>query len=203
MSFRFRTLDLHHVGVVGSGQIGPDIALHLAKALAPSGVVVTVVDVAPEALHRGRAKLDQKVAKARETGAFSAALADEIEHAVTFTSDYDALHDADFVIEAATENLDVKRRIFTQLEALCAPTAILASNSSHIEPPLIFGHLRHRARALVVHYFFPAERNPLVEIVAGPDTADDLAETMTALYEEMGKVPVRVASRYGLSLIHI
>lgn len=200
MSFRFRTLEIDHVGVVGSGQIGPDIALHLAKALAPAGVAVTVVDVAQEALDRGRTKLEQKVAKARETGAFAPALADAIGRAVQFTTSYDALRDADLVIEAATENLDVKRRIFEQLEALCAPTTILASNSSHIEPPLIFGHLQHRGRTLVIHYFFPAERNPLVEVVPGPDTGAALTDAVAALYEEMGKVPVRVGSRYGYAV---
>jgi enoyl-CoA hydratase / 3-hydroxyacyl-CoA dehydrogenase len=200
MSFRFRNLQLDHVGVVGSGQIGPDIALHLAKALAPAGVSVIVVDVAQEALDRGRAKLEQKVAKARDTGAFSPTLADAILRAVTFTTDYAALADAGLVIEAATENLDVKRRIFTRLERLCAPDAILASNSSHIEPPLIFGHLQHRGRTLVIHYFFPAERNPVVEIVSGPDTSAALAGTVMALYEETGKVPIRVGSRYGYAV---
>lgn len=200
MSFRFRNLQLDHVGVVGSGQIGPDIALHLATALAPAGVAVTVVDVAQDALDRGRAKLEQKVAKAREKGAFSPAVADAILGALTFTADYAALAGAGLVIEAATENLDVKRRIFAQLERICAPDAILASNSSHIEPPLIFGGLQHRARTLVIHYFFPAERNPVVEIVSGPDSSPALAGTVTALYEEMGKVPLCVGSRYGYAV---
>ena len=78
MSVRFRSLDFRRVGVVGSGQIGPDIALHLARTLGPSGVAVTVVDVAPEALDRGRAKLEQKVAKGRASGAFSPAVADAV-----------------------------------------------------------------------------------------------------------------------------
>ena len=151
MSFRFRSLNLDHVGVVGSGQIGPDIALHLAKALAPAGVHVTVVDVAREALDRGRAKLEQKVGKDREKGVLAPAAADAILGALAFTTDYGALADAGLVIEAATEDLDIKRRIFAQLERLCAPNAILASNSSHIEPPLIFRDLMHRARTLVIH----------------------------------------------------
>ncbi len=203
MSVRVKHLTIEHVGVVGSGQIGPDIALHFAKALHERGVTVTVVDVAPEALERGRAKLEHKVAKARETGAFTPAAADAIQAAVQFTTDYEALRGADLVIEAATENLAVKRRIFAQLEALCAPTTVLASNSSHIEPALIFEQLQHRERALVVHYFFPAERNPLVEVVPVPDprgTDPALTEAMMALYEEIGKVPILVGSRYGYAV---
>ncbi|MDE3052738.1 MAG: 3-hydroxyacyl-CoA dehydrogenase/enoyl-CoA hydratase family protein [Gemmatimonadota bacterium] len=200
MSFRFRNLRLDHVGVVGSGQIGPDIALHLARSLAPAGVRVTVVDVAADALARGRARIEQKVGRDREKGALAPAAADAVLGALSFTTDYGALADAGLVIEAATENLDVKRRIFAQLERLCAPDAILASNSSHIEPSLIFRDLAHRARALVIHYFFPAERNPIVEIVSGPDTSAALAGTVMALYEEIGKVPIRVGSRYGYAV---
>jgi len=198
MSVRAKHLTIDRVGVVGSGQIGPDIALHFAKAMHDQGVTVTVVDVAPDALERGRAKLEQKVAKAQQTGAFTAAAAAAIRDAVRFTTDYDALRDADLVIEAATENLDVKRRIFEQLESLCAPTAIVASNSSHIE-----GALRHRERALVIHYFFPAERNPLVEIVPVPEprgTDAALTDAVMTLYEQIGKVPIRVGSRYGYAV---
>ncbi|HEY6826362.1 MAG TPA: 3-hydroxyacyl-CoA dehydrogenase family protein, partial [Gemmatimonadaceae bacterium] len=200
MSFVHRNFVVDHIGVVGSGQIGPDIALYFAKALAPFGVGVTVVDVSPDALARGRAKLEQKVAKARETGAFSAAQAEAIMSAVTFTTDYDALRSANLVVEAATENLEIKRRIFEQLEALCASTAVLASNSSHIEPGRIFETMRRRDRALVLHYFFPAERNPIVEIVSGPDTSPVLADTMMGFYEAIGKVPVRVGGRYGYAV---
>ncbi|HUX34069.1 MAG TPA: 3-hydroxyacyl-CoA dehydrogenase/enoyl-CoA hydratase family protein [Gemmatimonadaceae bacterium] len=200
MAFQFRGLALSKVGVVGSGNIGPDIALHFAKALAPDGVAVVVVDIAPDALARGRAKLEQKVAKARETKAFSDRQAAAILAAVTFTDDYAHLADAGLVVEAATENLDVKKRIFAQLEALVPADAVLASNSSHIEPELIFSGLRDRGRALVLHYFFPAERNPVVEIVSGPDTSPALADDLLGFYEAIGKVPVRVHGRYGYAV---
>ena len=203
MSVRAKHLTIDRVGVVGSGQIGPDIALHFAKAMHEHGVTVTVVDVAPEALERGRAKLEQKIAKAEQSGAFTATAAAAIRGAVSFTTEYDALRDADLVVEAATENLAVKRRIFEQLESLCAPSAILASNSSHIEPTLIVEPLRHRERALVIHYFFPAERNPLVEIVPVPEprgTDPGLTDAVMTLYEQIGKVPIRVGSRYGYAV---
>ena len=203
MSLRAKHLTIRRVGVVGSGQIGPDIALHFAKTIHAVGGSVTVVDVAPPALERGLAKLEQKVAKGRESGAFTPDAADGIRAAVSFTSDYGALRDADLVIEAATENLAVKRRIFGQLESLCSPSAILASNSSHIEPELIFEPLQRRDRALVIHYFFPAERNPLVELVPIPGrdgTSPGLVDAVDALYEAMGKVPIRVGSRYGYAV---
>jgi enoyl-CoA hydratase / 3-hydroxyacyl-CoA dehydrogenase len=200
MSDRFVQFAVRRVGVVGSGQIGPDIALHFAKALDSRDVPVVVVDVDPAALDRGRAKLAQKVEKARDTGAFPPAMAESILRRVTFTADYEQLRDADLVVEAATENLAVKRAIFERLESLCGPRAVLASNSSHIEPALIFSGLDSPERALVLHYFFPAERNPLVEIVPGPATSESLVEELLAFYEAAGKIPVRVGGRYGYAV---
>ena len=188
------------IGVVGSGQIGPDIALYFAKALASRNVPVVVVDVSAEALERGRAKVDQKIAKGRESGAFTPDAAERMGRLLSFTSDYEALRGADLVIEAATENLDVKRRIFGRLETLCGPRTILASNSSHIEPDELFSALGARSRSLVIHYFFPADRNPLVEIVPGSETDPALVGALMALYEEIGKVPVNVGGRYGFAV---
>ncbi|OYV74104.1 MAG: hypothetical protein B7Z72_00955, partial [Gemmatimonadetes bacterium 21-71-4] len=180
--------------------IGPDIALHFAKALASAKVAVVVVDVAPDALERGRVKLEQKVAKGRESGVYTHPQAEAILRSVTFTDAYSQLADAGLVVEAATENLEVKKRIFAQLESLVSGDAVLASNSSHIEPELIFAGLRDPRRALVLHYFFPAERNPVVEIVSGPDTDAALADDLLAFYEAIGKVPVRVGGRYGYAV---
>lgn len=190
------------VGVVGSGQIGPDIALFFATALAGQEAEVVVTDIAADALERGRARAEQKIAKAREARALSGAAADAALRSLRFTTDDEALRDADLVVEAATENLDVKRRIFARLDAISRPDAILASNSSHIEPTEIFASLpaARRARALVLHYFFPAERNPLVEVVPGADTAPGLADSLLTLYEAMGKVPIHVRERFGFAV---
>lgn len=191
---------INRIGVVGSGQIGPDIALHFAKAAHRHGVEVVVVDVAPEALDRGRDKLAQKVAKGRASGAFSEEEAAGIGHAVRFTGDYEALRGAELVVEAATERLEVKRSIFARLEAVCGPEAVLASNSSHLEPDEIFTDLSHPERALILHYFYPAERNPLVEIVTGRGADPALAGDLARFYQEIGKVPVAVGGRYGYAV---
>jgi enoyl-CoA hydratase/3-hydroxyacyl-CoA dehydrogenase len=200
MPYHSPALSVEKIGVIGSGQIGPDIALYFAKALSAHGVKVVVVDVAPDALERGHAKLEQKVSKGRDGGAFTPEAAQAITQAVTFTTDYEQLRNAGLVIEAATENVDIKRRIFARLEQVCGGSAILASNSSHLEPERIFEGLRDRGRTLVIHYFFPAERNPIVEIVSGAETDPALAERMMSFYEAIGKVPLRVGSRYGFAV---
>ena len=88
MAFSFRGCTISKVGVIGSGQIGPDIALHFAKVLHPYDVQVVVVDVAEEALAKGKAKLFKKVDKGGETGAFKPHEVEGMKSHVTFTSDY-------------------------------------------------------------------------------------------------------------------
>ncbi len=202
MSFRFRELCIDKVGVVGSGNIGPDIALFFAKAFHAYDVPVVVVDVSEDAVARGRAKAEQKIGKGRESGAFKPEAAEAMLRALTFTTDDAQLAGASLVIEAATEDLAIKRKIFARLESLCGPSTILASNSSHIEPEEIFLPLAPstRSRTAVIHYFFPAERNLLVEIVPGRDTDPQHTTTLMGLYEEIGKIPVRVGGRFGYAV---
>lgn len=200
MAYEFQGRRLQKVGVVGSGQIGPDIALYFAKVLARAAVEIVVVDVSEAALEKGRAKLHKKVDRGQESGAFDAAWASAMKDAVTFTSDYGHLDDADFIVEAATEDKALKGRIFAELERRCRADTIFASNSSHLEPERIFEGLADKSRSVVIHYFFPAERNPVVEIVPSQDTAPELRRWLLSFYEAIGKVPVQVGSRYGYAI---
>jgi enoyl-CoA hydratase/3-hydroxyacyl-CoA dehydrogenase len=200
MPFSFRGRSISKVGVIGSGQIGPDIALHFVKILHAHDVQVVVVDVAEEALKKGQAKLFKKVDKGGETGAFKPNDVEGMKSHVVFTSDYNQLQGADLVVEAATEDLPLKRRIFKQVEALVTPDAIIGSNSSHLEPERIFEELQHKGRALCIHYFFPAERNPAVEIIPGKDTDPRITDFIMRLYEFIGKIPIKVGSRYGYAV---
>jgi enoyl-CoA hydratase / 3-hydroxyacyl-CoA dehydrogenase len=200
MSFTHRGRTLNKIAVIGSGQIGPDIALFFTKVFSSFDVHTVVVDVADEALQRGQTKLEKKVAKGVESGAFTPAQQTAMLEHVEFTTDYDAVRDADFVVEAATEDKELKGRIFAQVEDLVADDAILASNSSHLEPEVIFKNAKNKERTLVIHYFFPAERNLMLEIVPSQHTDPGIAPWLLSLYEWMGKVPIRVKSRYGYAL---
>jgi 3-hydroxyacyl-CoA dehydrogenase len=95
--------------------------------------------------------------------------------------------DADFVIEAAFEREDVKHKIFDQCQVACPKNAIFASNSSHMEPEVIFQKMNDKTRCLVIHYFFPAERNILLEIVPMKETDPALVEYSMKFYEFIGK----------------
>lgn len=200
MSFTHAGRTLSKVAVIGSGQIGPDIALYFTKVLSPHGVRTVVVDISEEALEKGKKKLTKKIAKGVETGAFSSAQQQMFLEHVLFTSDYDAVRGADFVVEAATEDKDLKGRIFGQIEDLVDDKAILASNSSHLEPEVIFANAKHKNRTCVIHYFFPAERNMLVEVVPSTDSDASMTEWLLSFYEAVGKAPIEVQSRYGYAI---
>lgn len=200
MAFSFRGFAINKVGVIGSGQIGPDIALHFVNALYPYGTQVVVVDIAEEALAKGKAKLFKKVDKAAEKGIFKPPQVEGMKSHVAFTSDYSQLKDADLIVEAATEDLSLKRRIFKQIESLVSPQAFLTSNSSHIEPERIFEELEHKGRALCAHYFFPADRNPAIEIIPMKDTLPETTDFMMRFFEVIGKFPIHVGSRYGYAV---
>ena len=200
MAFTMFGRTIRKIGVIGSGNIGPDIALHFSQNLYAHGVPVVVVDIVQAALDSGSKKAESKMAKAAEKGILKKEVADAVFKNMLFTTDYGKISDADFVIEAAFEREDVKHKIFDQCEAACPKTATLASNSSHMEPEVIFKNMKDKSRCLVIHYFFPAERNILLEIVPGKDTDPALTEYLRKLYEFIGKAPIKVKSRYGYAV---
>jgi enoyl-CoA hydratase / 3-hydroxyacyl-CoA dehydrogenase len=200
MPFTMFGRTIRKIGVIGSGNIGPDIALHFSQNLYSYGVPIVIVDIVQAALDAGSKKAGTKIAKATEKGALKKDEADAIFKNMIFTTDYGTLSDADLVIEAAFERVDVKNKIFAQCEQVCPKTAILASNSSHMTPEEIFQPMKDKSRTLVLHYFFPAERNILIEIVSSKDTDPALVDYFMKFYEFIGKAPIRVKSRFGFAI---
>lgn len=199
-SYTYRGRTLTKIGVIGSGQIGPDIALYFSKILATEGVPIVVVDVSPDALAKGQAKMEKKIAQGADSGAFKPDHAKAMRDMVTWTSDYSQLSGASLIIEAATEDKNIKHKIVAMLESTVADDCLICSNSSHMEPEVIFEQAKHKARTAVIHYFFPAERNIIVEIVPGKDTASDVSAWLMSFYEAIGKIPIQVGSRYGYAI---
>jgi enoyl-CoA hydratase/3-hydroxyacyl-CoA dehydrogenase len=200
MSFSMFGRTIRKIGVIGSGNIGPDIALHFSQNLHSYGVPIVVVDILQAALDAGSKKAGAKMAKTVEKKIYKKEEADAIFQNIIFTTDYGKLSDADLVIEAAFERTDIKMKIFAQLEEACPKTTILASNSSHIPPEEIFPAMKNKARCLVLHYFFPAERNILMEIVPMKQTDPALVEYSKKFYEFIGKAPIVVKSRFGFAV---
>jgi enoyl-CoA hydratase/3-hydroxyacyl-CoA dehydrogenase len=156
-----------HVAIVGAGTIGPDIGYYLKVAL-PS-VRLTLVDVDDSPLTAALERFRGYAAKAVEKGKMRPEQADAVLAGIVTSTDYAALAGADLVVEAATEDIPLKRRIFALIEEHVSADALITSNTSSIPAATLFAELRHPGRATVTHFFAPAWRNPVVE-VAIPST---------------------------------
>jgi enoyl-CoA hydratase/3-hydroxyacyl-CoA dehydrogenase len=192
--------NIRKIGIVGSGNIGPDIALYFSKVLHGQGVPVVVVDIAESALKSGEVRVRGKIGRGVKTRTFKPDEADAMTANISWTTDYSQLSGADLVIEAATEDKGIKQKIFSELEKTCPETSIFASNSSHMEPEVIFEQVNNKQRCLVIHYFFPAERSIIVEVVPGKETSAEVTDFIMRFYEQIGKAPIKVKSRFGYAI---
>jgi enoyl-CoA hydratase/3-hydroxyacyl-CoA dehydrogenase len=200
MAYEIFGREIKKIGIVGSGNIGPDIALYFSKVLHGHGVPVAVVDIAESALKSGEVRVKGKISRGVKTRTFKPDEADAMTANISWTTDYSQLSGADLVIEAATEDKRIKQKIFSELERTCPETAIFASNSSHMEPEVIFEQVAKKQRCLVIHYFFPAERSIIVEVVPGKDSSPEVTDFIMKFYEQIGKAPIKVKSRFGYAI---
>lgn len=200
MAYRYKEMEITKISVIGAGQIGPDIALHFAKSLSPYDIQVIVIDISAEALLKAEAKAHKKIQKGLETGAFKPEQAEKIKNSMVYSSDYEHVKGSHIVVEAATEDENIKDKIFRQVELLTDDACIYLSNSSHMQPEVIFRNLKIKSRCLLAHYFFPAEINPVVELIPGDFTDTKLVDILLGFYESIGKVPIKVKSSYGYAI---
>jgi 3-hydroxybutyryl-CoA dehydrogenase len=181
------------IGVVGAGTMGNGIA----QTAAIAGVKVVMVDVTHEALAKGMAALsasmDRLVAKEKlERPARDAALA-----RIETSTDYQRLAAVDLVIEAATENIELKLRIVKQIESVVRRDAIVASNTSSISITTLAASLADPSRFIGMHFFNPVPLMSLVEIIRGLQTSADTAEAVRELTVRLGKSPIDVKNSPG------
>lgn len=182
---------LRCVVVVGAGTIGPDIGYYLKSAL--PDLKLYLVDISAAALERATQRFADYARKAVERGKMSAGEAERVRADVHATTDYEVARQADWAIEAATEDLALKRTIFARLEKLMRPDAWITSNTSSLPAAQIFAELSRKGRATVTHFFAPAWRNPVVEVIDTPALDRDVLEDLRALFCSTGKVPLTTA----------
>ncbi len=175
------------VAVIGAGTIGPDIGYYLKSAL--PDLSLHLVDVQQAALDRAVQRFHDYARKGVERGKMPKALAEAVVSNLHATTDYAAIRDCDWVIEAATENVALKRRIFAQVEATVAPDAIITSNTSSLPASRIFADLKHSGRTSITHFFAPAWRNPAVEVVRWEHGDPAVVQWLRRTFCETGKVP--------------
>ncbi|MBG6071776.1 MULTISPECIES: 3-hydroxyacyl-CoA dehydrogenase NAD-binding domain-containing protein [unclassified Polaromonas] len=192
------------VGVIGAGTMGGGIAMNFLNA----GTPVVLLETAQEALDRGLATIRRNYENSAKRGKLTKAQVEQRMGLLTPTLDYTAFADVDLVIEAVFEQMDVKEKVFTQLDAVCKPGAILASNTSYLDINKIASFTKRPQNVLGLHFFSPANIMKLLEIVRGEKTANDVMATALALGKQIGKVAVvsgvcdgfignRMLARYG------
>jgi 3-hydroxybutyryl-CoA dehydrogenase len=181
------------VGVVGAGTMGAGIA----QLSAAAGCDVYLFDLREGAAEKQKQGIAQQLGKRVTGGKLTRAECEELLARLVPVSDLQMLKPCGLVIEAIAESLTAKRELFAQLEALVAPTTILASNTSSLSVSAIGRDLTHRGRVVGMHFFNPVHSMKLVEIVSGVDTDPQVADRLVEVAEAWGKVPVRARSTPG------
>ncbi|MFI7605723.1 3-hydroxyacyl-CoA dehydrogenase family protein [Micromonospora sp. NPDC049366] len=181
------------VGVVGLGTMGAGIV----EVFARNGLAVVAVEISEGALERGRANLTGSTDRAVAKGKLDPADRDALLGRVTFAVGLDALHSVDLVIEAVPEHLDLKQRIFAELDRVCKPEAILATNTSSLSVTEISVATTRPNQVIGIHFFNPAPVMKLVEVVRTVVTSADVVADVEALCARLGKVDVTINDRAG------
>ena len=179
------------VAIIGAGTIGPDIGYYLKSAL--PDLKLFLVDVSQKAVDAALLRFQDYSKKAVAKGKMNEADAAAVTSNLVGTLDYADIAGCDWVIEAATENLNLKRKIFAQIEAVVRPDALITSNTSSLPAAQIFSALKHKERATVTHFFAPAWRNPAVEVIAWEKTDPAVVEYLRWVFCMTGKVPLVTA----------
>ena len=185
-------MEIERLFVVGAGTMGSGIA----QTAAVSGYQVTLMDVITEQLERAEKGIAKSVDKLSSKGVLDeqqAAMAGQI----SFVANYNTLSEADYVVEAATENPELKLKIFAELDRLAKPEVILASNTSSISLTKIAAATGRPDKVIGMHFFNPVPLMRLVEIIRGLATADDTAATAMDLARKMGKEPIEANDAPG------
>ena len=172
--------------VIGAGTMGGGIAMTFANA----GIPVALLDQNPEALERGLALIRKNYAVSVSRGSLAQARAEQALALIRGVGEYGALKDADILIEAVFETLKVKQQVFAQLDAVAAPHAILATNTSTLDIDAIAASTSRPQQVVGTHFFSPANVMKLLENVRGSRTAPEVIATVMALGKTLGKVPV-------------
>jgi 3-hydroxybutyryl-CoA dehydrogenase len=186
-------MTIHKVGVIGAGTMGNGIA----QACAVVGIDVVMVDVAEAAVLRGLATITGSLDRLVKKEKLSAADKDAAIKRIHGSTSYDVLGTADLVIEAATENEDLKYKIIRQAEAVMKPEAIMASNTSSISITKLAAATSRPAAFIGMHFFNPVPMMALVELISGLQTAEATIAAAEAFAKRLGKVPIRVKNSPG------
>lgn len=180
------TNNIKNIAVIGAGLMGHGIAQEFACA----GYRVYLHDITEEQLNNARVQIEKNLALLAENSVIQETSISETMQRIQTTTELGvSVEDADFVVEAVTENLTLKQRIFEELDSLCQSHTILASNTTALMPSQIGANTNRKDKILNTHYFNPPYLIPLVELIRSPDTSDETVSATFDLLTDIGKTP--------------
>jgi len=185
-------MDIEHIFIVGAGTMGHGIA----QVAAASGYQVSLMDVVPEQLERAQKSIAKSVDKLREKGRITEEQKDAAQK-IEVTTSLEGVSSADMIIEAAAEDLDLKFKIFIDLDRLARPGVILASNTSSISITKIAAVTRRQDSVVGMHFMNPVPLMRLVEVIRGLATSDETTGVTVDMCRRMGKQPVETLDSPG------
>ncbi|WP_432472446.1 3-hydroxybutyryl-CoA dehydrogenase [Amphritea sp. HPY] len=186
-------MNIEQVGVVGAGQMGSGIA----QVCAAAGLQVILFDLNLQALERGVAAISASLQRLVSKDKLSQAELDETLAKVSLSTDLSDLGQADIVIEAASENEQIKQSIFRQLDEVCKPVAILATNTSSISITRLAAVTNRPGQVIGMHFMNPVPMMKLVEVIRALQTDDEVFRAVSTLAERAGKTPVDIKDAPG------
>lgn len=176
------------VAVIGAGTIGPDIGYYLKSAL--PDVRLYLVDVAEKPLQNAERRLGGYVQKAIDRKKMKQDKAEAVLKNISYTMDYDQIKDCDLVIEAATENIPLKQKIFDTVEKIVGQDTIITSNTSSIPADRIFSRMERPERTTITHFFAPAWRSLPVEVIDWEGASREVVDYLFWFFARTGKAPI-------------
>ena len=186
------------MAVLGAGHIGPDIAYSFRLSFPQKKLYM--VDVVEEPLERARQRFEGYAQKGVERKKLRPEQVEGVLGNIEYTTDYNKLKNCDLVIEAATENLDIKKKILSTVESVVREDAIITSNTSGILADQIFSHLKHPERTANTHFFEPAWRSLGVEVIAWEKSDKKVIDYLLWLMAQNGKTPLAAANVFSFLL---
>lgn len=181
-------MEIKKVGVIGAGAMGNGIA----QVAAQIGCEVVMRDIEDRFVERGMNSIDRFLSKSVEKGKLDAKEKDAILGRITGTTDMSQVKDMDFVIEVVIEDLELKKSVFRELDELCRPEVVLASNTSSMSITEIAAVTKRPDKVCGMHFFNPVPLMKLVEVIRGYSTSDETVQITTDLAKKMGKTTVEV-----------
>ncbi|QYR20942.1 3-hydroxybutyryl-CoA dehydrogenase [Paenibacillus sp. sptzw28] len=181
-------MDIRTITVAGAGQMGSGIA----QTAAESGFDVMLYDLDRQAAGRGIARIGKAISRSVDKGRLTEERKADILNKITLSSDLEDARGADLVIEAAPERMDIKKSLFRALDGICRQDAILATNTSSLSITEIASVTGRPERVIGMHFMNPVPVMPLVEIIRGMATSDEVFGSIRSLAQTLGKTPVEV-----------